>query len=184
MSRIGKKPIEIQKGLNIEILNSVFTVSGPKGKMSITLPKEINVEQDENHLNIKTSNELGGDVHGLMRTLIQNAITGVSTGWQKTLELVGVGFRAQTTGSELVLNLGFSHPIKIIAPAGITFSIIENKITVSGFDKYIVGEVAAKIRRLKKPEPYKGKGIRYAGEIIRKKLGKAAKAVGGASGAK
>ncbi|MCL4339288.1 50S ribosomal protein L6 [Patescibacteria group bacterium] len=186
MSRIGQKPIAKEQDVKVEASGSAVHVEGSAGKMDLTLPEGFSLTTGEKELLLKIENEriADGKIHGLFRSLLQNAVTGVKKPWTKTLELVGVGYRAQTTGSDLVLNLGFSHPINIKAPAGITFQVTENKVTVSGVDKYMVGEMAAKIRRLKPPEPYKGKGIRYTGEHIRKKLGKAAKAVGGAAGAK
>jgi large subunit ribosomal protein L6 len=184
MSRIGKKPIEIVQNVDMQVNGNTVSVSGPKGKIEIVLPDAITLKVEGKIINILTSEKSDMSLQGLFRSQIYNAVYGVSNGWQKVLELVGVGYRAQTTGSELVLSLGFSHPVKIQAPQGVTFSVNENKIIVSGADKYLVGEICAKIRRLKPPEPYKGKGIRYQGEIIRKKLGKAAKAVGGATGGK
>jgi large subunit ribosomal protein L6 len=184
MSRIGKKPIDINSGISVTVTSGNIMVSGPKGQMNVTIPDEVSILQNSNILNIDVKNKEFVNLQGLVRTQIHNAIVGVTSGWSKTLELVGVGYRAQTTGSELELSLGFSHTVKVHAPSGITFSVNENKITVNGADKYLVGEQAAIIRRLKPPEPYKGKGIRYLGEYIRKKLGKAAKAVGAATGAK
>ncbi len=184
MSRIGKKTIVIATDVKVIPTQSEIKVEGPKGSITIGIPQGFELILTENQIEIKEKkNTPNSAMHGLIRSLIQNAISGVVTPWTKTLELVGVGFRAETTGKELVLSLGFSHPVKIQAPNGITFSVSENKIIVAGCDKYVVGEVAATIRRVKKPEPYKGKGIRYLGEYIRKKLGKAAKTVG-ATGAK
>lgn len=180
MSRIGKKPITIEEGVNLTVDQDTVKFVGPKGNMEVRLPEGIKLKKVGNIVEIQTDN-LGKLIHlqGLYRSLISNAVTGVKTGWTKSLELVGVGMRAQTDGHDLTMNLGFSHPVKISAPIGISFEVSENKITVAGADKYLVGEVAASIRRVKKPEPYKGKGIKYVGEYIRKKLGKAAKAVGG-----
>lgn len=185
MSRIGQKPIEIPAGVSVTIKDGVVDVNGPKGKMAVNVTRGINVNQEGNVLKVtmKSNSEYFNALSGLNRTLVSNAVYGVSNLWTKSLELVGVGFRAQTTGKELVLALGFSHPVKVLAPEGITFAVQENKITVSGVDKYLVGEQAAQIRQYKPPEPYKGKGIRYVGEKIRKKAGKA-KALGGAPGAK
>lgn len=185
MSRIGNKPITIEPGVTVTASEAGYTVVGPKGQLMVNAINGIKVEINGNVIEIKTSNNDGtSNLIGLGRTLISNAIIGVSRGWTKSLELVGVGFRAANQGNDLVLNVGFSHPVTIPAPKGITFTIVENKITVSGVDRYVVGEVAASVKRVKPPEPYKGKGIRYEGEVIRKKLGKAAKAVGGAAGAK
>ncbi len=184
MSRIGKKTIAITTGVKVTHTPSEIKVEGPKGSITIGIPQGFKLVTTENQIEIQeVKNTSNSAMHGLIRSLIQNAISGVVTPWTKTLELVGVGFRSETTGTELVLSLGFSHPVIIQAPNDITFSVSENKIIVSGCDKYLVGEVAATIRRIKKPEPYKGKGIRYLGEYIRKKLGKAAKTVG-ATGSK
>ena len=183
MSRIGKKSIIVDKDVKMSVNADLVSVEGPLGKMSIKLPQGVTLTQTGDKIEVKTKETNGKAIHGLYRSLVQNALVGVKKGWQKTLEMVGVGFRAQISGNELILSLGFSHPIKIQAPPGISFQVNESKITISGTDKYLVGEVAAGIRRIKKPEPYKGKGIRYQGEFIRKKLGKAAKAVG-ATGAK
>lgn len=180
MSRIAKKPILIEKNVNVSINHGLFHVSGPKGDLELKLPEQLGVEISDYQITLKSNGKSDfSDAIGLYRTLIANAVSGVTLPWQKTLEMVGVGFRAQSSGSELILNVGFTHPVKITAPNGITFLVSENKITVSGADKYLVGEEAAKIRRIRPPEPYKGKGIRYLGEFIRKKAGKAAKTVGG-----
>lgn len=180
MSRIAKKPIIIESSVQVAVNDGSIHVSGPKGEISIDIPHELKVEITGNQITLKGSGNrnLSSSI-GLYRTLIQNAVSGVIRQWQKTLEMVGVGFRAKSEGPELELSVGFTHPVKITAAHGITFSVSENKITVSGADKYLVGEEAAKIRRIRPPEPYKGKGIRYLGEYIRKKAGKAAKTVGG-----
>lgn len=183
MTRIGNKPISILDGVKVNMAEGNIHIEGPQGKVDLKILKGLKVNINENKIKIETSEIDAKSIQGLFRTLVQNAVSGVKTSWTKTLELVGVGYRAQTDGVELELNLGFSHPVKIKAPDGITFKVAENKIQVLGCDKYLVGEMAASIRRLKKPEPYKGKGIRYEGEYIRKKLGKAAKAIG-AAGAK
>jgi large subunit ribosomal protein L6 len=181
MSRIGKKPISIEKGVTVSIENGIVHFSGSRGQLDITLGDGVRVKQTDSNLVVSVANEESRPLQGLFRTLLNNAIIGVTGGWTKKLELVGVGFRAESTGSELTLNVGFSHSVKIKAPSGITFTVSENKITVSGADKYLVGETAAKVKAVKPPEHYKGKGIRYEGEIIRKKAGKAAKVVGGAA---
>jgi len=178
MSRLGNKPLPIEKGVTVTPGKGTVTVSGPKGTVAIAVPDGVEVVVSEWQLHVKTTE---GSLQGLTRALLGNAIKGVVTLWSKQLELVGVGFKATTDGSELTLNLGFSHPVKIHAPPGITFEVSENIITILGADKYLVGEIASKIRRAKPPEPYKGKGIRYEGEKIRKKLGKAAKAAGAVS---
>lgn len=179
MTRVGKKPIILESNVQVTQNGEAVSIEGPAGKISLSIPADIAIKVTGSNLEVIGKNEtVLKNIQGLFRSLLQNAVTGVKNPWKKTLELVGVGYRAQTTGTDLELNLGFSHPIKIKAPQGLTFSISENKITVTGADKYLVGEVAASIRRVKPPEPYKGKGIRYEKEYIRKKLGKAAKAVG------
>lgn len=184
MSRIGTKLIPKDNTISVSLQGDQIMVSGPKGKLHLVKPENITLKINEKDIQVESTESVGNkSIHGLFRSLLSNAIVGVATPWTKSLELIGVGYRAQTTGAELVLSLGFSHPVKVQAPDGVTFQVAESIITVSGVDKYAVGEVAATIRRIKKPEPYKGKGIRYKGEYIRKKLGKAAKAVG-ASGTK
>lgn len=181
MSRVGKKPIKISEGVKIEQTGQTIKVSGPKGEMALSIPAgiEVNISQGEVTCGLK-----GGStsIWGLTRSLIANAVIGVSQGWTKTLELVGVGYRATVEGDEVVLTVGFSHPVRFKAPEGITFSVSENKIKVTGADKQLVGEVAANLRRIRPPEPYKGKGIKYEGEKIRRKIGKAAKTLGGVGG--
>lgn len=188
MSRIGEAPIEIVSGVTVEKNGKTVSVTGAKGNLQMELDSAISIEVEGNKLLVKRK----GDekrvkaMHGLTRNLIFNMITGVSAGWSKNLELVGVGFRAQGGGNKLTMNLGFSHPVEIEAPEGITFEVSDNtKIKVLGIDKQVVGQVAANIRKVKAPDVYKGKGIRYQGEYIRKKLGKSGK-VGatGAGGAK
>ncbi len=186
MSRIGQKPIDIPKEVTVHSTGNTVDVVGPKGKTIVTLSDGINLKIDNNQLKVTQEKQMSylSGLDGLNRTLLNNALIGVTNLWTKSLELVGVGFRAESDGKKLTLSLGFSHPIVIDAPDDITFSVAENKIIISGVDKYLVGELAAKIRRFKPPEPYKGKGIRYSGEVVRKKAGKATKAVGGAAGAK
>lgn len=180
MTRISDKPILIENNIQISVNSGLVRITGTKGDISIGIPKDLKVEFADNKIILKgDGNKNLDNAIGLYRTLIQNAVTGLTREWQKSLEMMGVGLRAQSSGNELVLSVGFSHPVKIIAPKGISFSVADNKITVSGADKYLVGEEAAKIRRIKPAEPYKGKGIRYLGEFIRKKAGKAAKTVGG-----
>lgn len=167
----------IPQGTTVKIDGRKLTATGPKGEVSFLLHPKVKVELgDKEIICFSKDNALWG----LVRSLVANAVLGVSVGWSKTLELVGVGFRAETNGLELILNLGFSHQVKIKAPQGLSFKVVENKIEILGADKQAVGELAAQIRRIKPPEPYKGKGIKYQGEIIRRKLGKAAKAIGGA----
>lgn len=189
MSKIGKMPIELKEGITVSVDNGIVNVKGVKGDSSFEIPYGIEVKKEENKLIVykrdlsdKVNKRAGknlNSLYGLTRASIANMIAGVSTGFEKQLELSGVGYRAQTSGTELTLSLGFSHPVKVKAPQGITFKIAENVITVSGADKTLVGETAAKIRSIRPPEPYKGKGISYKGERIRRKAGKAAKAVGG-----
>ena len=186
MSRIGNAIIEIPKEATVTVAGSHVTLKGPKGTSAFTVPEGINLTLTGNVLDVKRQQNDGAmrALHGFVRAELANHITGVTTGWTKTLELSGVGFRVATSGNSLVLTLGFSHPVTIVPPEGILFQIVEGKIVVSGINKQQVGQVAASIREIKKPEPYKGKGIKYTGEYIRKKAGKAAKAVGGATGAK
>ena len=179
MSRIGKTPIEIKAGVEISISESFIEVKGPKGSLGQKLPEGISVEKQEEILVVSRANDLRETkaLHGLIRSLINNMVVGVTDGYQKELELVGVGYRAQAKGKNaLELQLGFSHPVKFSAPEGIEFDVpSQTEINISGIDKQVVGQVAADIRALKKPEPYKGKGIRYVGERIIRKAGKTAK---------
>jgi large subunit ribosomal protein L6 len=186
MSRIGKKPVGVPAGVTIKIDGQTVVATGPKGELTLTVRPEIRVKNENNSLVIERVEESpkAKALHGLTRTLVENLIMGVDKGWNKGLELVGVGYRAAVEGTTLVLNVGFSHQVKYPAPQGITFIVTDNtKIDVKGTDKQLVGETAAQIRRIRPPEPYKGKGIRYIGEVVRRKAGKAAKAVG-APGAK
>jgi large subunit ribosomal protein L6 len=180
MSKIGKLPIALKNGINVTITDNLVHVTGIKGEMSYTLPKGIKISQEETQLVVareKDSKELRA-MWGLARAQVANMVTGVDLGFEKKLELQGVGYRAQVQGNELVLSLGFSHPVKFSPKEGIKISVADNIITIAGINKMLVGELAANIRAVKAPEPYKGKGIRYVGEIVRRKAGKAAKAVG------
>lgn len=180
MSRIGNKIINIENGVKVIPMGEKILVEGTQGKIELQVPTSLNVEINGMQMSISNKDKNAStNLQGLFRSLLSNAVVGVTKQWTKSLELVGVGYRAQVSGNNLVLNVGFTHSVNIPSPSGITFKVEENKITVMGVDKYLVGEVAANIRRVKPPEPYKGKGIRYQGEHIRKKLGKAAKAVGG-----
>lgn len=182
MSRIGKKPVKIAEGVTITVNDHNVTAVGPKGTLNLNFRPEVSITVSGNDVLVERTAETAKakSVHGLTRTLIENMVLGVSKGWNKGLEIVGVGYRAAVEGKNLVLNVGFSHQVKFSAPEGITFEVTENtKINVKGIDKQLVGETAAQIRRIKQPEPYKGKGIRYIGEAVRRKAGKAAKAVGG-----
>jgi len=172
MSRIGRLPITIPEAVTVTVTGKEVTVKGLKGELSWTTPKVVEVKIEDGRVIVSSSQS---NLHGLSRSLIANMVVGVNTGWSKTLELSGTGYRAATTGGELNLALGFSHPVVIKAPVGVTFAVNENKIVVSGADKILVGEVAAKIRRLRPADPYKAKGFKYEGEIIRRKAGKAAK---------
>lgn len=180
MSKIGKQPIEILDGVTVSIENKRVDITGPKGNFSYSLPEGIAVKNVNNRLVVSQTKNISS-IFGLVRATLANMIIGVRSGFEKQLELSGVGFRAQVTGNDLTLSLGFSHPVKVTALAGINFKVSENIITISGIDKVLVGDTAAKIRSIKPPEPYKGKGISYKGERIRRKVGKAAKAVGGKS---
>ena len=179
MSRIGKLPVSVPAGVEVSINGNEVNVKGPKGELTQTFHKELTIEKAEDGSIVVTrpnDERESRAMHGLTRTLIHNMIIGVSEGYSKTLELVGVGYRAAVKGNTLELNLGFSHPVIIEKPEGITFECPDQaKIVVSGIDKQQVGQVAADIRKWRKPEPYKGKGIRYQGEHVRRKEGKTAK---------
>jgi large subunit ribosomal protein L6 len=179
MSRIGRLPIPVPSGVDVAIAGQDVKVKGPKGELALTVVSPILVEKaDDGTLAVTRPNDerANRSLHGLTRTLIANMVTGVTTGYSKNLEIVGVGYRVQPKGAGLEFALGYSHSIQVDAPAGISFTVESpTKLTVSGIDKQQVGEVAANIRKLRKPEPYKGKGIRYAGEVVRRKVGKAGK---------
>ena len=178
MSRIGKLPIDIPAGVTVSVADRVVTVKGAKGELSLTVAQPIDVKVEDNQVVVTRPDDERASraLHGLTRTLINNDIIGVSQGYSKGLEIVGTGYRVQQKGQALELALGFSHPVSVEPPAGITFSVEGNtKITVSGISKQAVGECAANIRKIRKPEPYKGKGVRYAGEQVRRKAGKAGK---------
>jgi len=178
MSRIGSLPILIPDNVEVIKTGKHLVVKGDKGSLEIDIDQNINVEIENKQLIFKRKNDQRQikALHGLTRNLIANMIKGVSDLWSKNLELVGVGFRVQDSSNKLVLNVGFSHPVEIVAPEGITFEVSDNtKIKVSGVDKQLVGQVAANIRKVRVPDIYKGKGIRYEGEYIRKKVGKSAK---------
>ncbi len=179
MSRIGKLPVPVPSGVEVQIDGDTVTVTGPKGTLSHTLAGGITVEKsDDGSLSVARPNDErdAKALHGLSRTLVANMVTGVTQGFEKKLEIVGVGYRVQAKGANLEFALGFSHPVVVEAPDGITFSVESpTKFAVQGIDKQAVGQTAANIRKLRKPEPYKGKGIRYADERIRRKAGKAGK---------
>ncbi|HOI60047.1 MAG TPA: 50S ribosomal protein L6 [Candidatus Pacearchaeota archaeon] len=176
MSRIGKKPVKIEKGVEVKIDSGMIFVKGPKGELKKPLVDFIDtkIENDEIIFTPKDEENKTKALWGLQRALVQNMVDGVNLGFSKKLELVGVGYKANVQGKDLVLDIGFSHSVTIPAPEGITFTAEKTNITVSGIDKELVGQTAASIRKIRKPEPYKGKGIRYEGEVVRKKLGKKA----------
>ncbi len=178
MSRIGRQPVALPSNVQVTIGDdNHVTVKGPRGELSRQFPKTITISRDEGNLVVTRPNDEGKQraLHGLSRTLLNNMVTGVTNGFTKTLEVQGVGYRAQVQGSSLQLALGFSHPVIIAPPQGITFAVEGPRINVQGNDKEQVGQVAANIRKLRPPEPYKGKGIRYLGERVRRKAGKAGK---------
>jgi large subunit ribosomal protein L6 len=178
MSRIGRKPIAIPNEVTVTLDNTLITVKGPKGTLSRQLHKDmkINVETNEITVERPSDNKLHRSLHGTTRSVVANMVAGVTVGYSKNLELVGVGYRANKTGTKLVLNVGYSHPVEINPEEGIEFDVpAQNKITVRGIDKELVGATAAKIREVRLPEPYKGKGIKYEGERILRKEGKAGK---------
>ncbi|WP_350349162.1 50S ribosomal protein L6 [Agromyces sp. G08B096] len=178
MSRIGRLPIDIPAGVDVKIDGQAVSVKGPKGELALVVAAPIEVKLEENQVLVTRPDDerASRSLHGLTRTLIANNIIGVTQGYSKALEIVGTGYRVAQKGSAVEFALGFSHPVTVEAPAGITLTVEgNNKLTVSGIDKQAVGETAANIRKIKKPEPYKGKGIRYAGEVVRRKAGKAGK---------
>jgi large subunit ribosomal protein L6 len=180
MSRIGKLPIPVPSGVDVTVAERVVTVKGPKGTLSHTVAAPITVDRgDDGAIEVSRPNDerLSKSLHGLTRTLIANMVQGVTQGYEKRLEIVGVGYRVLSRGpAELEFQLGYSHPITFTAPEGVSFTVDgPTRLAVQGIDKQVVGEVAANIRKLRKPEPYKGKGVRYAGEQIRRKVGKAGK---------
>jgi large subunit ribosomal protein L6 len=179
MSRIGKLPVPVPSGVDVTIDGPLVTVKGPKGTLSHTVAAPITVERGEGVLDVKRPDDerLSKSLHGLTRTLVNNMVVGVTDGFTKNLEIVGVGYRAESQGPDAIrLALGFSHPVNVKAPEGITFQVpTATQIVVSGIDKEVVGQVAADIRSIRKPEPYKGKGVRYQGERVLRKAGKAGK---------
>lgn len=178
MSRIGKQPIPVPAGVEVKIEGSSVTVKGPKGELSQTFTDVLSIASEDGELLVTRPDDsrTSRALHGLTRSLLANMVEGVANGFSKNLEIVGVGYRAAMKGSDLELQLGFSHPVLVVAEPGIKFEVPQpTRITVSGIDKQRVGQVAADIRKWRKPEPYKGKGIRYEGEYVRRKLGKAAK---------
>ena len=179
MSRVGRAPIAVPSGVTVALDDRTVTVTGPQGTLSRTLPGAITVRQEDSSLLVERPDDERHNraLHGLTRSLLANMVTGVTAGFQKELEIVGVGYRAQARGpASLELALGFSHPVTVDAPDGVTFEVpVPTRVVVKGIDKQRVGQVAADIRKIRKPEPYKGKGVRYAGERVMRKAGKAAK---------
>jgi large subunit ribosomal protein L6 len=175
MSRIGKKPIPIPKGVSVKLAGDAVEVQGPKGKMRQALPPGIVFAEDDGTLVARLEREENGlrKFHGLARSLVANAVTGVSEGFKKELDIVGVGYRAELKGKQVVFALGYSHPVVFDIPAGIDIAVDkQTHVTVTGVDRQLVGQVAANIRRMRKPDPYKQKGVRYTGEVLKKKVGK------------
>jgi large subunit ribosomal protein L6 len=175
MSRIGRLPIEIPSGVDVTVDGSAVTVKGPKGELNLTVARPIEVAIQDGQVVVSRPDDEreSRSLHGLTRTLIANNIIGVTQGYSKSLEVVGTGYRVMARGTDIEFALGFSHPVIVTPPAGISFQVEgNNKLTVTGIDKQAVGEVAANIRKIRKPEPYKGKGVRYAGEAVRRKTGK------------
>lgn len=179
MSRIGRLPIDVPAGVTVSIDGSAIEIKGPKGTLTHTIVEPISVEKSEDGtLSVTRPNDErdARSRHGLTRTLVNNMVLGVTEGYKKPMEIVGVGYRVAAEGKDLVFALGYSHPVPVTAPEGITFVVeTPTKFSVQGIDKQLVGEVAANIRKLRKPDPYKGKGVRYAGEVVRRKVGKTGK---------
>ena len=178
MSRIGRKSIPVPAGVDVSISGQTVKVKGPKGELSHTVAEPITVQQEGGELIVNRPNDerRAKELHGLSRTLVANMIVGVTEGYKKTLEINGTGYRVTAKGQDLEFALGFSHPVPVTAPAGITFAVERPTVfSVAGIDKQLVGEVAANIRKIRPPEPYKGKGVKYQGEVIRRKAGKAGK---------
>jgi large subunit ribosomal protein L6 len=177
MSRIGKKPIEVPAGVLVSIDPGRVTVAGPKGELRQVVPQRMQIEQENGTLTVTRPTERGEDraLHGLTRTLIANMVEGVTNGFEKRLEIQGVGYRAALSGTNLELQVGYSHPVRIVPREGISFEVpVPTQVVVRGIDKQVVGQTAAEIRKVRPPEPYKGKGIRYEGERVRRKVGKRA----------
>ncbi len=175
MSRIGNKPIALPPGVTYTVEGNMVLVEGPKGKVTALLPQGISLRKDENNLVVERENDAQAGFHGLVRALVYNAVTGVVTGWNKELDVVGIGYRAELKGKNIVVfTLGYSHPIEFPLPTGIEVVIDQKQVhlTVSGIDRQMVGQVAADMRSLRKPDPYKNKGVRYTGEKLKKKVGK------------
>jgi large subunit ribosomal protein L6 len=177
MSRIGKRPIEVPSGVIVSVDPGRVTVSGPKGELRQDVPQRMQIAQEEGSITVTRPTERGEDraLHGLTRTLIANMVEGVTNGFEKRLEIQGVGYRAAMSGTNLELQVGYSHPVRIVPREGISFEVpVPTQVIVRGIDKQVVGQTAAEIRKVRPPEPYKGKGIRYEGEFVRRKVGKRA----------
>ncbi len=183
MSRVGKKPVTLPSGVTAELKDNKLAVTGPKGSLSLPLHPKVQVVVAGSEITVdvaRKDDRKEKALWGMFRSLVQNLVDGVTKGYEKKLEVNGVGFKVQLAGQKLVLNLGFSHPIEVQVPPGLTVTVDKNVIAISGIDKQLVGQFAAEVRELKKPEPYKGKGIKYLDEVILRKAGKVVKAVGGA----
>jgi large subunit ribosomal protein L6 len=181
MSRVGKKPIDIPAGVEVKVSGRQVNVKGTKGELKLTIHPKILIEQSDQAIIVKVNNpedKVEQSIWGTFRKLIANMVEGVSKGFEKKLEVSGVGYKASASGNKLTLNVGFSHPVDFTLPDGISVAVEKNVITLSGIDKQLLGEVAAQIRKIRKPEPYKGKGIKYVDEQIIRKVGKAAKTAG------
>jgi large subunit ribosomal protein L6 len=181
MSRIGRLPIPVPAGVDVAVEGARISVKGPKGSLNRDIAPQLRIVREDGVLRVERPNDAkeSRELHGLTRTLIANMVTGVTTGYRKGLEITGVGYRAQLVGRKLQLSLGYSHPIEVDPPEGVAFEVeTPTRLAVTGIDKELVGHVAAKVRAMRKPEPYKGKGVRYSGEVIRRKAGKAGK-IGG-----
>jgi len=177
VSKIGKQPVELEEGISVKSDSGVLVVKGPKGELSRKIPREIEILISDNKVTVnpKSNTKQARSLHGTFRAHIFNMTKGVKDGWEKRLEMVGVGYRAEVKDKDLVLTVGFSHPVEVKASKGIVFSINKSEIVIEGMDKEVVGQTAAKIRAIRPPEPYKGKGIKYKDEVVRRKAGKAAK---------
>ena len=172
MSRVGNKPIPLPQGVKVSIGNQL-EVQGPKGKLAVPIPEGIRIEQNNNHLELKRASDKVAALHGLTRALAANAVQGVSTGFSRELDIVGTGYRADVKGNIATFTLGYSHPIEVVLPKGVELKIDkQTHLVLTGYDRQAVGEVAAQIRALRPPDPYKNKGVRYTGEVLRKKAGK------------
>lgn len=181
MSRLGKLPVQVPSGVQVSVAQGRLTVKGPKGEVSEHLPARVKVQQEGSAIIVSVPNPDDGKqraLWGLTRMLVANAVKGATEGFSRSLEISGIGFKAQMEGKDLVLSLGFSHPVRFAIPAGLVVTVEKNAITVSGASKHLVGQTAANIRSLRKPEPYKGKGIRYSDETVRRKAGKVVKSAG------